>query len=209
MKTYLMIGAAVATLVLAGCASTVRTARNLNPFTPSTSFQKWDVNGDGVLSKSEARDYQPLAKNFNRLDSNGNGVIDENEYDAATTFLSPQPGFSSYDLNGDGIVTEDEAEAAPGGGLASDFDDVDADDDGNVSRAEFNAATTNLLAGVQFQSIDTDGDGSISGDEAEANAPLLWQDFDRVDLNGDDQITKAEYDAFESGKRPAKSRVAR
>ncbi|HET6655051.1 MAG TPA: hypothetical protein VFH57_02285 [Gammaproteobacteria bacterium] len=196
MKSSYLLVAGVA-IALAGCASTVRNVKNLNPFMPSTSFQEWDSNGDGVLSQREASDYQPLAKNFNRIDSNGDGNINENEYAAATTFLSKQPGFSSYDLNGDGFITEQEADAAPRGGLQDVFDDVDADDDGNVSPAEFAAATINLLGGVDFNSIDTDGDGAISGDEAQDKAPLLWQEFDRVDLNGDDQISKEEYQNFQ------------
>ncbi|HET7370227.1 MAG TPA: hypothetical protein VFK45_05255 [Gammaproteobacteria bacterium] len=196
MKSSYLLIAGVA-IALAGCASTVRTAKNLNPFTPSTSFQEWDSNGDGVLSQREASNYKPIASNFKRLDSNGDGNINENEYAAATTFLASQPGFQAYDLNGDGFVTENEAEAAPRGGLQDVFDDVDADDDGNVSNAEFAAATINLLGGVSFASLDTDGDGAISGQEAEDEAPLLWQEFDRVDLNGDDQISKNEYNTFQ------------
>ncbi|HET8552408.1 MAG TPA: hypothetical protein VFM97_08050 [Gammaproteobacteria bacterium] len=200
MKIVVMIAAAALAFGLAGCASTIRTVRNLNPFMPSTSFQHWDINGDGVISQSEAAKYGPLQKNFNTIDSNRNGVIDQSEYKAATTNLSPTPGFSAYDLNGDGFITEKEADAAPNGGLDSVFDDVDADGDGNISPAEFKAATLNLLGGVSFSSIDTDGDGAISGDEAKANAPLLWQEFDRVDLNGDGQISKQEFQAFQRSR---------
>ncbi|HET6655364.1 MAG TPA: hypothetical protein VFL45_06275 [Gammaproteobacteria bacterium] len=198
MKSSYLLVAGIA-IALAGCASTVRTVKNLNPFTPSTSFQEWDTNDDGVLSQREASEYQPVASNFQRIDSNSDGNINENEYAAATTFLSSQPGFSSYDLDGNGFITEQEADAAPRGGLQDVFDDVDADEDGNVSNAEFAAATVNLLGGVSFASLDTDGDGAISGDEAESRAPLLWQEFDRVDLDGDDQISKNEYNTFQQG----------
>lgn len=194
MNKYLIIAAAA--IVLAGCASTKRTIENLNPFTPSSSFQKWDTNGDGVLSRREANAYPPLAQHFGRVDSNADGNINSSEYEAATTFLSPQPSFNSYDLNGDGFVTEQEAESAPHGGLQEVFDQVDADGDGNVSPAEWRAATVNLLSGVSFNSLDTDGDGAIDENEAE-NAPLLWQVFDRVDVNDDDQISRQEYQNFQ------------
>jgi Ca2+-binding EF-hand superfamily protein len=196
MKIYLLV--AIAAIALAGCASTVRTARNLNPFTASTSFQHWDVNGNGVISRSEAAKYAPLKNNFNTIDTNGNGVIDQDEYTAATTDLNPCTSFTSYDLNGDGVITEREADAAPKGGLEDHFDDVDADGDGNISRAEFRAAAVNLLGGVPFNKVDTDGDGSISQNEAEANAPLLWQNFGRLDVNDDDQISKQEYQSFQN-----------
>lgn len=195
MKTYLLI-AAIA-VALAGCASTTRTIKNLNPFAPSTSFQEWDTNDDGVLSQREASDYEPIANNFSVIDSNGDGNVNADEYSAATTFLSKQPGFQAYDLNDDGFITEAEAESAPRGGLEGVFDRVDADGDENISPAEFRAGSVNLLAGVDFNSIDTDGDSAISGQEAQGKAPLLWQEFDRVDLNDDDQISKVEYRNFQ------------
>lgn len=194
MNKYLIIVAAAA--ALAGCASAGRTVQNLNPFTPSSSFQKWDTNDDGVLSQREASAYPPLTQNFRRVDSNADGNVNAAEYKAATTFLSPQPNFSSYDLNGDGFVTEGEAESAPRGGLQEVFDQVDADGDGNVSPAEWRAATTNLLRGVDFGSLDIDGDGAIDENEAE-KAPLLRQNFDRVDVNDDDQISRQEYQNFQ------------
>lgn len=195
MKYWLVSLAAAA--ALAGCATTQHTIENLNPFSPPSSFQQIDTNGDGVISPAEANAYPPLAQNFRRVDSNGDGNINPNEWKAATTFLSPTPGFDAYDLNGDGFITEQEADSAPQGGLQSMFDDVDADGDGNISPAEFNAATVNLLKGISFDSLDTDHDGAVSKDEAQKNL-LLWSNFGRVDLNGDGQISRQEYQQFES-----------
>jgi Ca2+-binding EF-hand superfamily protein len=197
MKTLiLVIAGTIGVLALAGCASTVRGARNLNPFTASTGFQHYDIDGNGVISRQEAAKYKPLKANFKTLDTNQDGVISPDEFNAALTFLQVPPHFNHYDVNGDGVITENEACKA-GGDLCDNCDRVDSDGDDNVSKSEFRAARVNLLKGVPFSSIDTDGDGVISQQEAKSNNAILWQVFSKVDLNDDDHISKKEYRTFQ------------
>lgn len=199
MKSSILIAAGItAAIAIAGCASTVKEARNLNPFTASTAFQHYDIDGNGVIGKPEADKYPPLKKNFNTIDTNRDAVIQPTEFSAAMTFLEIPPDFQRYDGNGDGVVTESEA-CNVQGDLCDDFDRVDADDDDNVSKAEFKAAQVNLLQGVSFNSIDTDGDGVISEQEAQANSAILWELFGDVDQNDDDQINKQEFKRFQNG----------
>lgn len=191
MRNSLTIAAAA--VILAGCAS----GGGLhNPFSSSTGFSDLDTNGDGVISRSEARDAPVLASNFNRIDTNRDGVINSAEFTAATTFMSPQPGFSHYDLDGNGFITKQDAKTA-GGELVNVFSQVDADHDGNVSTAEFSAATINPLSGLSFSQVDTDNDGAIDRQEA-GKFPLLAANFDRIDINGDGQISKSEFNQMKN-----------
>lgn len=191
MRNALTIAAAA--VLLAGCAS----MGLHNPFSSSTGFNDLDSNGDGVISRQEAQESPTLSRNFNRIDTNADQNINSAEFTAATTFMSPQPGFQHYDLNGDGFISEQEASAVSSGGLISVFDQVDADHDGNISRAEFNAATINPLKGVSFSSVDTDNDGAIDRKEA-GKYPLLIASFKRIDVNGDGQISISEFQAMQS-----------
>ena len=44
---------------------------------------KMDVNGDGVLSKSEVSEVPPLADRFDTIDSNSDGFISRTEFENA------------------------------------------------------------------------------------------------------------------------------
>ena len=55
------------------------------------------------------------------------------------------------------------------------------------------AAAQQGAGGQMFQRLDTDGDGQIS--RAEAQVPRD-QRFDRMDLDGDGAISKAEFDTL-------------
>lgn len=79
-----------------------------------------------------------------------------------------------------------------------DFEQIDADKDGKITRAEVEAA-----AAARFAAMDTDGDGAVSAEEMAATAAthagerareqharmLQWRD-----ANGDDKLTAEEMD---------------
>jgi Ca2+-binding EF-hand superfamily protein len=72
------------------------------------------------------------------------------------------------------------------------FDRIDADRDGSISRAEFDAMTAR-----RFARIDADGDGTISLDEMLAWHGLRHEDrvrarFARLDADGDGRISVDE-----------------
>ncbi len=93
------------------------------------------------------------------------------------------------DTNGDGLVSKAEAQANPR--LAKNFDAIDTNKDGQLSRDEMRAFHEKQK-GAHYTAIDTNGDGQISKAEAQANAPRLAERFDQLDANKDGQLSKDE-----------------
>jgi Ca2+-binding EF-hand superfamily protein len=169
------------------------TVQNTYERTPfASAFSGFDKNDDGVISRQEAQVYSPLANNFSRIDTNGSAGIDTNEYTAATSQVA-SINFQEVDANGDGVISKREADGMPFS-LKEIYGDVDADRDSNVSTVEYQAASVNLLRGMSFESIDWDGDGIISTNEA-SELPVLAEAYDRVDTDDDGLISRKEYAA--------------
>ncbi len=91
--------------------------------------------------------------------------------------LAPRSGFvfEFLDADGDGHITRAEYNAG--------FDMLDTNKDGFISREEFGCVSS-----IPFHLLDKDGNEKISRKE--------WEDgFDCLDANGDGYITKAEFNA--------------
>lgn len=73
------------------------------------SFGVIDLNGDGAISRSEMLEHvqrrieQSLDNRFQSLDVNRNGTIDLNEYESRQ-----DRRFNAMDLNGDGVISDEE-----------------------------------------------------------------------------------------------------
>jgi hypothetical protein len=105
------------------------------------------------------------------------------------------------DTNGDGLISRQEAAALPM--LAKNFDAIDANHDGQLSKDELKAyfqAKRQGMAAAHFKKLDTDGDGRISKAEAQA-APRLAEHFAKIDTNGDGFITPEELAAAHQDHR--------
>ncbi len=178
----------LAGLVLAAGCQTLRQVDN--PL--ATAYSEYDSDGDGVISRQESGALPALRQDFARIDTNQSGGIDEKEYQAATMHVADLR-FEDVDINRDGVVSEREAAAMPVS-LKEAFGDIDTDGDDNVSPQEYRAATTNLLEGVDFESLDSDGDGVIGKDEAR-HMPPLSETFDRADTDADGLISRQEFQA--------------
>jgi Ca2+-binding EF-hand superfamily protein len=95
------------------------------------------------------------------------------------------------DTNRDKMISK--AEAANHPMLSQNFDKIDANKDGQLSRDE-------LQAFQKANKVDQDGDGNISRAEAEKN-PQLAKNFDVIDANKDGVITPAERQAWMQAHR--------
>jgi EF-hand domain pair len=95
-------------------------------------------------------------------------------------------GIRKLDTNGDKLISREEAKANPK--LSKNFDAIDANKDGQLSRDE-------IKAFHKVHKLDQDGDGNISRAEA-AKKPKLAKHFDEIDTNKDGLITPAERKAW-------------
>ena len=141
---------------------------------------------------------------------------------AADNTTAPKGGRGSYfnkaDADANGTLSRAEVEKSMPR-LAKKFDQIDTNNDGQLSRDEMkaakkidkhahkkgNKADRQAKAAERFKHADTDGDGAISRGEAGKNAPRLAQKFDAIDANKDGQLTQDELRAYREAKRSRKS----
>ena len=101
----------------------------------------------------------------------------------------------SIDSNGDGTISYAEAESADAKRLIENFDTIDADGDGILTKKELGAQHNKKheQARERMQSIDSNGDGTISyAEAASADAKRLIENFDTIDADGDGALTPEE-----------------
>jgi Ca2+-binding EF-hand superfamily protein len=102
--------------------------------------------------------------------------------------------FARLDADASGGISVDEAE----GPLEGHFDQIDADGNGEITGAELKASRAKRFErGIEMRerikAADGDGNGAISNNEAnEAGLDKLIEHFDKIDSDGDGEITKQE-----------------
>jgi len=115
----------------------------------SRLYQQWknaDADGDGRLSRSEARSLPRLASRFETLDVDRDGWLSPEEVRASRSRSRPRRAASSgsatllaaADRDGDGLLAPEEVGALLPR-LAGRFGEIDADGDGLLSPAELEA----------------------------------------------------------------------
>lgn len=104
-------------------------------------------------------------------------------------------GFGKLDSNGDEVITLAEAEAAGAERFIENFSEIDADGSGEVTKDELRAHFQQRMSErkTKLKDMDADGNGAISYDEAaNAGAEKLVEHFEKIDANGDGEITRDE-----------------
>lgn len=128
--------------------------------------------------------------------------------------------FKKADADGNGALSRAEVEKSLPR-LATRFDQIDANKDGQLSRDEMAAwkkthrharrhaskADRQVRSAERFKHADTDGDGAISRAEAEKHAPRLAQKFDRIDRDKDGKLTQDELRAYREARRSRMEKV--
>lgn len=105
-------------------------------------FRQADKDGNGMLSSEEAKAFPNLEKHFDKIDSNQDGQISKDEMRAFKKARKQarkhrgEERFSKADTDHDGSLTRDEAEKGGLKRIAQNFDAIDANKDGKVSKDE-------------------------------------------------------------------------
>lgn len=117
---------------------------------PSAFAQKfihaWDLNGDGMVTRAEAREQR--GNLFHMFDDDENGVLDSKEYDLFDETRAA-------DIENAGMWPGAGRRGSPAALLARDY--TDADKDGEVTEAEFLDAND-----TWFDRLDRTGDGVLT-----------------------------------------------
>jgi Ca2+-binding EF-hand superfamily protein len=131
-------------------------------------FERMDTNNDGVLTRDEVRAARTVA--FTRLDINGDGFLVREEMAAARGMMRQAGG-----PNG---MAEGGRPRGDHGGGGNMLERADTNNDGNISRAEFDAAgraaeslkeqSRGQRRTAMFARFDTNSDGVISAAEIAA-----------------------------------------
>jgi Ca2+-binding EF-hand superfamily protein len=127
-------------LIVAGTAACPAAAGGT---APGQSRAKIDVNGDGVIDRSEAAAHPNMAENFDRFDKNKDGRIDAAErpqrHGKGRGGQGGERGerMAKLDANGDGRFSREELAGRER--ALQNFSAIDADKDGFLSREEMRA----------------------------------------------------------------------
>jgi Ca2+-binding EF-hand superfamily protein len=135
-------------------------ARETRPDSGDSEVTRWlqamDQNRDGRISRQEAQGR--IREFFNTIDVNRDGFLDKKELQLAAVRIlaaqpksaptiaapaagGPPPDFDTVDQNADGRITRDELQATPFG---AQFDAIDANKDGRISPKEWEAFVKKL-----------------------------------------------------------------
>lgn len=113
-------------------------------------FAAADTNGDGVVTRAEFLSHRDAS--FTKLDRNKDGVVSPADFprlakrkpEALARLTAAMDG---ADSNGDGAISRSELAQSP----PMMFDRADADRDGRVTKAEYDAARATMQAAIQLK----------------------------------------------------------
>ena len=111
---------------------------------PGPGRYPMDANKDGFVTREEAQSFPMLSAQFDAVDTNKDGKLDTAEMDAHRQAMHGQmrahgeERWKAADTDGDGAISRDEAKVAMPR-LFAEFDKLDANNDGKVTRDEMRA----------------------------------------------------------------------
>lgn len=144
-KFLVMLLALGLTGAASGAEPPVKAERGAKPrMEAKQHFQRLDQDGNGAISREEAKVNPRLEKGFEAMDGDKDGQVTEAEYrdfakarreqhrEKAMTEMKAR--WDKADANKDGALSRDEAKTSPL--VSKHFDDMDADKNGQVSEQE-------------------------------------------------------------------------
>jgi Ca2+-binding EF-hand superfamily protein len=178
MTRKTMLTLAVLTALAAGTAFAATTPASSAPAADGQPAPraKLDSNGDGSVDRAEAAKYPRLAGKFDELDKNKDGKLSKEEMprqgdrkhggDGHGRGEGRREAMAKLDTDKDDRISRTEA-AAGEGKLASRFDEMDANKDGFIDRAD-HEIRAKQRSDEWFAKADTDKDGKLTRAELDA-----------------------------------------
>jgi Ca2+-binding EF-hand superfamily protein len=156
-------------------------------------FNIVDRDKSGELDELEVKELarrlgMPLT--LREMDASGDGTVDYPEFEG---WWRMRGLFDKADADGSGSLDKDEAKSlAAKLGTDLDMDEMDHDQDGNISYVEF-AAWWNMRN--KFNSYDTNHSGTLTADEVTklAKDMRLSLDINEIDMDGDNECSYEEF----------------
>ncbi len=163
-----------ATVALALAAAGAAVAQQPTATDQPARHGKLDANGDGAIDRAEAAAMPRLAERFDELDKNKDGRLTADE--------RPQHGRWHRGHGGRGMMK------------------LDTDKDGRVSKAE---AAADPKFAERFAQMDANGDGYVDRADFEARMERNRSEcFDKADLDKDGKLNRVEFTNSVQACRP-------
>lgn len=103
-----------------------------------------------------------------------------------------QDDFDKLDTDDDGVISR--SEALDDASINKSFDRLDTNQDSTINPAEYKAGHI-MIANLDFRDLDFNSDGVISTREANSSRPSLKRQFKVVDSDRDNNVSASEYRA--------------
>ena len=196
----LLLASAVAAIAGAAIAAPQAQPSDARPQEHSR-HARIDVNGDGVIDRTEAAANPRLAAKFDELDKNRDGKIDASERPGKERHGRGGHGIGPLieaDKDQDGRISRTEAGQVPW--LEKIFAEVDGNRDGYVMRSELRSYHENMRPqreaertksfDERFAEADLNREGKLSRLEVSEKMPQLSQSFAFMDEDRDGFLTR-------------------
>ena len=194
----LLVASAVCTALLAAGTADARKARKAAVCAPAASAAPAAPLAAPGAAPGPAE--AALLAHFDAMDANHDGLLSRAEVTAFFDNLRQQAEarLRAADVNGDGQISREEAQTALPM-IAAIFDFLDADNNGQITIAEFGRLVTpqgreaiRLAIIAHVRAADTNHDGMLDLAEVQTGLPGLASRFSQLDTNGDGLLSPDE-----------------